>query len=161
MEHEHAFLAPILLSRGGMTPHKLPLPDDIAETLRASGTRRVLGTMNGEPFDLALHRSKTDGFVFLGMSKGRMRTLGLSQGDLVEVELSADPDPDHVEPPTELAVALAGDEAAREAWDALRPGLKRNVAWTVASAKREATRVSRAEEAVRKLREGTVERRMR
>lgn len=159
MDHDHAFLSPVLLSQGGMTPHKLPLPDDVAESLRLSGARRVFGTFNGEPFDLALHQSKADGFTFLGMSRGRMRSLGLAPGDLVEVELSVDPDPDHVEPPAELAAALAADEGAREGWDALRPGLKRSVAWTVGSAKREATRRARAEEAARKLRAGEITRR--
>ncbi|MEM6328606.1 MAG: YdeI/OmpD-associated family protein, partial [Bacteroidota bacterium] len=155
MDHEHAFLAPILLPQGGMYQHRLPLPEDIADDFRERNTRRVLGTLNGEPFDLALHRSKQDGFLFIGVSKGRMRSLGVAPGDLVEVEMSADPDPNHVEPGAELGAALDADAEAREAWDALSPGLKRSVAWQVRSAKREATRLSRAQEAAKRLAEGT------
>lgn len=138
-----------------MYQHRLPLPADIAADLQARGARRVLGTMNGEAFDLALHTSKDEGFICLGISRGRMRTMKLTPGDLVEVELSMDLDPDHVDPGPELSAAFASNGSAREAWDGLTPGRKRHVAWTVTSAKREATRQSRAQETARKLADGT------
>ena len=78
----------------------------VADDLKQRGARRVLGTMNGEPFDLALHASKQDGFLFLGVSQGRMRAMKVAAGDLVEVELSMDTDPDHVEPGAELEAAM-------------------------------------------------------
>ncbi len=157
-EFDHAFIAPVLLSRGGMTPHKLPLPESVSEALQGAPTRRMIGTMNGEPFRQSLHTSTRDGFRFLALSKGRMKALGLEQGALVEVELSADPDPDHVEVGTELGDALAADAEACAVWDALTPGLRRGIAFTVTSAKRAETRASRAEDTVRRLREGTHER---
>lgn len=155
---EHAFLAPVLLTRGGMTPHKLPLPESVAEALADAPTRRMMGTMNGQPFRQALHSSKTDGFQFLALSKGRMKALKLEQGDLVEVELSADPEPDRVDLGAELGAALNADAEARAVWEALTPGLQRGIAYTVTSAKRPETRASRAVETVRRLRVGTHER---
>lgn len=157
-EFDHAFIAPVLLSRGGMTPHKLPLPDSVAEELRQAPTKRMVGTMNGEPFRQALHRSNADGFYFLALSKGRMKGLGLEQGALVEVEMSVDPDPDHVDVGDELKAALDANPEAREVWESLTPGLRRGIAFPVTSAKRPETRASRAAETIRKLREGTHER---
>ena len=138
-----------------MYQHRLPLPPSVADDLKQRGARRVLGTMNGEPFDLALHASKQEGFVFLGVSKGRMRSMNVTVGDLVEVELSMDTNPDHVEPGAELEAAMEANAEARDAWDALTAGRKRNVAWTVSSAKREQTRLSRAAETARQLADGT------
>ena len=155
MEHEHAFLAPILMPQGGMYHHRLLLPDEVADDLHQRSTRRVIGTMNGDRFDLALHKSKDEGITFLGMSRGRLRALKVGAGDLIEVELSADPDPDHVEPGPELAAALDTYDDAREAWARLTPGRRRSVAWTVNSAKRESTRQSRAAETARRLADGT------
>lgn len=153
---DHAFLAPVLLTRGGMTPHKLALPVEVAGPLREAGVRRLIGTLNGEPFRLAFHRSR-DGFSFLALSRDRMRMLGLEAGALVEVALSADPDPDRVDLGDELAAALAGAPDAREVWDGLSPGARRALAHTVTSAKRPATRESRAADLVARLREGTWE----
>lgn len=155
MEYEHAFLAPILLTRGGMSPNKVPFPEDVTADLRARGARRVIGTINGEPFDLGLHVSKSAGHTFIAMGRGRMRSLNVEPGDLVEVEVSADPEPDNPDPGPELTAALDANEEAREVWDGFSPGMKRSVAWHVKSAKREATRRSRAEETARKLADGT------
>lgn len=156
MTYEYVFLAPVLLTKGGMTPHKLPLPDEVAEPLRAASVRRVVGTIADAPFRLALHRTR-GGRTFIALSRDRMRTLGVEAGDLVGVELSPDPDPDHVEPEAELAAALAGAPEAREVWAAITPGMRRALAHRVTSAKREATRRDRAAEVVARLRDGTHE----
>lgn len=158
MDYDHAFIAPVLLTRGGMTPHKLPLPAEVADALREAPTRRLIGTINGEPFRQALQSSPRDGFRFIALSKARMAALGLEAGALAEVELSPDPEPDFVETGEELGAALAADGEAREVWDALTPGMRRGIAHGVTSAKRAETRASRAADTVRRLREGTHER---
>ena len=154
MTYDHAFLAPVLLTSGGMTPHKLALPDEVAGPLRAAKVRRIVGTLNGAPFRLGLHRTK-DGLSFIAMSRARMSDLALAAGDLVEVEMSADPDPDHVDLGDELDAALAADPGARGVWEALTPGTRRALAHTVTSARRAATRQGRADTLVRRLRDGT------
>ena len=154
MTFDHEFLAPVLLTKGGMTPHKLPLPDEVAGPLRQSKTRRIVGTINGAPFRLALHRSG-DGFSFIALSRARLADLELHAGDIAEVALSADPDPDHVDLGDELAAALAADPGAQDVWSTLTPGTRRALAHTVTSAKRPATRQDRAETLARKLRDGT------
>ncbi|MEM9066513.1 MAG: DUF1801 domain-containing protein [Planctomycetota bacterium] len=59
-----------------------------------------------------------------------------------------------IEIPSELAVALGGDARAREAFDKLSLGKRREYTEHVASAKREATRASRAEKALPLIRAG-------
>lgn len=154
MTPEYEFLAPVLLTAGGVTAHKVPLPAEIAAPLREAKTRRIIGTLNGEPFRLALHRDRS-GFWFLALGKGRMKALGLETGALVEVALSADPDPDHVELGAELAAALEASPEARAAWDTLTPGKRRNLAFTVNHAKRSSTREGYAADLVRALADGT------
>ena len=73
-----------------------------------------------------------------------MSDLELAAGDLVEVALSADPDPDHVDLGDELAAALAADADAREVWESMTPGTRRALAYTVTSARRVGTREDRA-----------------
>ncbi|WP_412062636.1 YdeI/OmpD-associated family protein [Rubrivirga sp. IMCC45206] len=155
MAFDHVFLAPVLLTKGGMTPHKLPLPDSVAEPLREAKVRRLVGTIADAPFRLALHRHGD--LSFIALSRDRMKTLGLTAGDLVGVELSADPDPDQVEPGAELAAALADDAQARATWDDITPGMRRALAHRVTSAKRETTRRDRATEVAARLRDGTHE----
>lgn len=122
MTHEHEFLAPVLLTRGGVTPHKIPLPNEVAAPLREAKVRRIIGTLNGVPFRLALHRDRSEGFSFIALGKGRMKDLGVEQGALVEVSLSADPNPDHVDLGDELEAALNASPGGREVWEALTPG---------------------------------------
>ena len=86
-----------------------------------------------------------------------MRQLGLEAGALVEVALSADPDPDHVDLGDELAAALRTDADARAVWETLTPGTRRALAHAVTSAKRPATRQSRAADLGARLRDGTWE----
>ena len=155
MDHDYAFIAPVLLSRGGMTPHKLPLPAEIGGPLRAAKVRRIVGALDGQPFRLGLQYSRADGFAYVALSRDRMRALDVEAGALVEVELSADPEPDRVDLGAELEAALAADAEARSVWDSLTPGTRRAYAHTVTSAKREATRTDRAATVVAKLRDGT------
>jgi uncharacterized protein YdeI (YjbR/CyaY-like superfamily) len=68
--------------------------------------------------------------------------------------LRRDSEPREVELPVELAAALAGAPDARERFDALAFTHRREYARSVVEAKREQTRVGRAERAVAMLREG-------
>ena len=154
MGYDHEFLSPVLLVRGGMTPHKLPLPAEISDPLRAAKVRRIVGTLNGRPFRLAMHRSG-EGFCYIALSRARLAELGVAAGDLVEVSLSPDPDPDHVDLGDELSQALARSAAAQSVWDTLKPGTRRALAYTVTSAKRASTRQDRATDVVRRLQDGT------
>jgi uncharacterized protein YdeI (YjbR/CyaY-like superfamily) len=72
----------------------------------------------------------------------------------VVIELEADDRPRTVDPPPDLAAALAADPGARAAFDGLSFTHQREYAQWVAEAKREATRRRRVAQAVEMLRDG-------
>jgi uncharacterized protein YdeI (YjbR/CyaY-like superfamily) len=72
----------------------------------------------------------------------------------VVIELEADDQPRTVDPPADLAGALAADPEARAAFDGLSFTHQREYAQWVAEAKREATRRRRVAQAVQMLRDG-------
>jgi hypothetical protein len=154
MPDAHTFVAPVLVHETGMRQHYLPLPIDVDDAFRASGTRRVIATLNGHTVRRAIVSRKTSG-RHLVLSRDLMRQLDAAYGDLVEVELVADPEPDHVDL-GELAAALAVDPEAKARFDAFTPGKRRSLAHYVTSAKRPETRRARAEELTHKLRTYTL-----
>ena len=56
--------------------------------------------------------------------------------------------------PDDLAVALAEDATAGEAWERLAPSHKKKYLYWIADAKRAETRARRVAETVRRVREG-------
>ena len=154
MPDTFAFVAPVLVHETGMRQHYLPLPADVDDRLRAEKVRRVIVTLNGHTIRRGIQSRKASG-RHLVLSRDLMRQLGVAYGELVEVELKADPDPDHVDL-GELAAALEADPEAKARFDAFTPGRQRGLAHYVTSAKRPETRESRAEEIARKLRTYTL-----
>ena len=154
MSESFSFVAPVLVHETGMRQHYLPLPVDVDDAFRAARVRRVIATLNSHTVRRAIVNRKTSG-RHLVLSRDLMRTLGAVYGDLVEVELVADPEPDHVDL-GELAAALAADLEAKARFDAFTPGKQRSLAHYVTSAKRPETRAARAEELAHKLRTYTL-----
>ncbi|MEM6337779.1 MAG: YdeI/OmpD-associated family protein [Bacteroidota bacterium] len=152
----HAFAAPILrhVHPGTMTQHIIPIPDDVAEALLSSGTRRVVVRLNDLDIKRALH--KAGGQTVLVVSRRLLRDLKASEGDFVTVDIMSDPNPDHVDVPEELAAALAQDDEARARFEAMTPGKQRSLTHHVNSAKRSETRLKRAHELAYKLRTYTL-----
>jgi uncharacterized protein YdeI (YjbR/CyaY-like superfamily) len=72
----------------------------------------------------------------------------------VVVELEADEEPRTVAPPADLAAAIAGDPAARAAFDGLSFTHQREYVEWVTGAKRPETRRRRVQQAVVMLRDG-------
>ena len=135
--------------------HYLPVPEDIAEALHASGTRRVIGTVNGHPINRGLHGNSNGGWRLM-LGRAVLREVGVQYGDTVLVELQSDPTPDVIALPDELTEALAQDEQAAERFYGMTPGRQRSLATYVTSAKRSETRIKRAVDLARKLRTYTL-----
>jgi uncharacterized protein YdeI (YjbR/CyaY-like superfamily) len=94
------------------------------------------------------------GRSYLPVRKALREAAGVAAGDAVVIELEADEQPRTVEPPPDLAAALAGDPDARAAFDGLSFTHQREYTEWVAEAKREATRRRRVDQAVEMLRDG-------
>jgi Bacteriocin-protection, YdeI or OmpD-Associated/Domain of unknown function (DUF1905) len=112
----------------------------------------VRGSVNGVPFRSRL--MVYGGVTWLGLRNELRREAGISDGDSVEVELERDDAPREVEPPPELASALASDPAAAGAYEALSFTHRREYAEWIADAKREETRTRRVAKALAMLRDG-------
>jgi hypothetical protein len=112
----------------------------------------VRGTINGHPFRSTV--AVYGGRSYLPVNKALRDAAGVAAGDAVVVELEADDQPRTVDPPPDLAAALAADREARAAFEGLSFTHQREYADWVAEAKREATRRRRVAQAVEMLRDG-------
>lgn len=126
-------------------------PPETVAALPDGGPLRVRGELAEMPVEGALMPVR--GRRYLLVPARVMRERALAVGDVVEVRLSL-ADPDAVEMPTELRLAVNAEDALSEAWEALTVGRRRGLAYRVASAKRPETRAKRIDEIVSALREG-------
>lgn len=132
--------------------HCLVVPPAVAADLKARKLRRLTGTFNGRPFNLALQSRAGDDERFLLLSRQTMRDLKVRAGDAVAVICQPDESPDEVQLAEELREVFNQDEAAAARFNALTPGRRRSLAHYVSSAKGIDTRIKRALELAHKLR---------
>jgi hypothetical protein len=97
------------------------------------------------------------GEYFVVVNRANREAIGIDHGDRVRIRIEADAEPRVVEPPPDLAEALAGSAAAKAAFDRLSFSHQKAYADWVAEAKRPATRVRRGAESVRRLLAGRKE----
>jgi len=138
-----------------MFQHYIPVPTDIAKILEASGTKRVIATINGFSIRRALFGSG-DGERFIVTSRVFLREIKASPGDVVHVEMISDPEPDRIDLGEEFETVLAQDSDAAERFFNMTTGRQRGLAQYITSAKRVETRIKRALEIALKLRTDTL-----
>ena len=112
----------------------------------------VRGTINGHPFRSTV--AVYGGRSYLPVNRALRDAAGVAAGDAVVIELEGDDQPRRVDPPPDLAGALAADHEARAAFDGLSFTHQCEYAEWVDGAKREATRRRRVDQAVQMLRDG-------
>lgn len=144
-------LTATLVARG---PAAAVVLDDDQVAAVGEGAKRfpVRATVNGHTWRTTVTRM--GGEYLLGLSRDVREGAGVEAGDSVAVALELDTAPREVETPVELARALADDSRARDAYEALPHGPRKEFARWVGEAKRDETRQKRAAEAVTMLREG-------
>jgi hypothetical protein len=147
---EHRFTA-TLVADEGTGGHWLEVPFDVQA---AFGQARppVRGTVNGTPLRTRL--LVYGGTSYLGLTKAVLAQAGIAPGDPVEAVLELDDAPREVAVPSELEAVLAGDAAARSAFDALAFTHRKEYAVWVGEAKKAETRERRAARALDMLRAG-------
>jgi uncharacterized protein YdeI (YjbR/CyaY-like superfamily) len=109
-------------------------------------------TINGVEYRSRL--SVYDGTTYLGLRKDVREAARVSVGDEVQVTMELDDEPREVEVPPALAAALAGDAAARGAYERLSFTHRKEYAQWLAEAKRPETRERRVRKAIEMLNEG-------
>ncbi|MDA1028376.1 MAG: YdeI/OmpD-associated family protein [Bacteroidetes bacterium] len=150
IDQSFEFPAPFLRQDSGMKYHYLPIPNEVAEALISSGTRRVIATINGIDENRAIH-SNSEGGYHLVMGLPVLRRVLAKPGDVVIVILKSDPDPTNPDLPEELTQALQMDSAASKRFYAMTPGMQRSIAMYVTGVKSPESRARRAMELAYKL----------
>jgi Bacteriocin-protection, YdeI or OmpD-Associated/Domain of unknown function (DUF1905) len=113
------------------------------------GRLRTEGNMNGIPFNLAIQNLK-GGFRYFTISAALRREAKVKDGQLVKIAFTL-VDPEKLEIPEELEVALAQDDDAMKIWDGFTTGKKRSLAHYVSGVKSIDARIKRALELMYKM----------
>ena len=129
----------------------LEVPAEVVESLGQGKRPRVRITINGHSWRsrVAIMRGR----YLLGLSIANRQAAGVETGDEVEVGLEFDPEPRPVVAPADFVRALSADPAARNAYDRLPDGRKREHVRAIESAKKPETRIRRIEKALATLRD--------
>jgi Bacteriocin-protection, YdeI or OmpD-Associated/Domain of unknown function (DUF1905) len=109
-------------------------------------------TVNGYSWRTSVARM--GGEYLVGLNRAVRDAARVEAGDVVEAAIELDRAPREAEVPDALARALAGDPAAKGAFDSLAFTHRKEYARWVAEAKREETRERRVAQALEMLREG-------
>jgi len=134
-------------------PTQIVVVPPLALQALGKGTRRITGTLNGHPVRLGL-LPLPGGGRYLMINKDLCRTIGIRLGQRVYLELAPDPEPDHVDLPSELAEAFEAWPEAAEQFAQLSGSMRRAVAQHISSAKQAETRARRAVEMTERLARG-------
>ncbi|NUR89940.1 MAG: DUF1905 domain-containing protein [Nonomuraea sp.] len=137
---------------GGKTATGIEIPAEVVESLGAGKRPAVRATVNGYSYRTTV--APMGGRFLMPFSAEHRAASGLEAGDEVEVELVVDTEPRAVEVPEDLALALAGNPAAREFFETLSYSRKSRITLAVAGAKKPETRQRRIDDAVAKLAAG-------
>jgi hypothetical protein len=126
------------------------LPEELLAALPQARERgfRLVGEVGGLFSEFGLMAFKSARYVVF--SKGYLAEAKLKIGDVVTLRFSP-VDPNHVEVPHELEQVLSSMRGGRAGWDKLTSGKRRELAFRVASAAREETRMKRAFQIVEDL----------
>ena len=129
----------------------VPVPRQVAAKLGLKGMPKIAAVIAGHPYRGSL-MPMGDGTYCLGVLKSIQEAAGVGFGDSISVELELDTTQRVVEPPADLARAMAGNKRMAEKWDKLSFTNKKEMARSLEEAKRPETRERRLAAALEKLR---------
>ncbi len=125
----------------------LEIPFSVEKEFGTKARVAVTGTMNGFAFQNSL-MPNGDGTHAMMVSKALQDGANAVAGDIVTVEIAVDRSERVVDVPPELKKALSTNKAAAAAFEALSYSHRKEYAEWITSAKRQETRVSRAEKSI-------------
>ncbi|NUP42113.1 MAG: DUF1905 domain-containing protein [Streptomyces sp.] len=127
----------------------VPVPAEVVEALSGGRRPAVTVTVNGYAYRSTI--ASMGGQFLIPFSADKRRESGISGGDTIEVEVALDTAPRTVEPPSDLAAALASVPGAEEAFRALSPSRQKAHVTSIDDAKTAATRQRRIAKVVGEL----------
>jgi len=128
----------------------LPIPFDVAAAFGTKGRVPVAGTLNGIAFRNSL-LPQGDGTHEMAVNRELREAARAGAGDTVKVVLERDTSERTVDLPPELDAALGKAKKARAAFDAMAYSHRKEYADWVRGAKKEETRIARAQKACEKI----------
>jgi hypothetical protein len=129
----------------------IPVPRDVAAKLGLKGMPKIQAVIAGQPYRGSL-MPMGDGTYCLGVLKSIQEAAGVGFGDTVAIELEVDTAPRVVEPPADLARAMAKDKTMAATWEKLSFTNKKEMARSLEEAKKPETRERRLAAAIAALR---------
>jgi hypothetical protein len=142
-----------LIEGAGKTAAGIEIPPEVVAALGQTKRPPVSITINGYTYRSTV--AVLGGRFMIGVSNEARAASGVAAGDEVDVELELDTAPRDVSVPPELARELAGDAAAKTAFEALSYSRKRLLVDPVANAKTTETRDRNVAKAMSSLRQGS------
>jgi hypothetical protein len=137
---------------GGRTATGMRVPPEVVEALGAGKKPPVRVTIGGHTYRSTV--ATRGGVYLLPLSAENRAGAGVAAGDEVEVDVELDGAPREVTVPPDLADALAGDAAARAAFEALPYSHRQRHVLAIDAAKAPETRARRIDKTLAMLREG-------
>ena len=138
-----------LVATGGNTTG-IRIPDEVVAELGGGNRPKVVATVNGHSWRTSIARM--GGEFWLGVSAANRELTGATAGEPYDLEIELDTAPRTVDVPPDLAAALAGDPAAKAAFDSLSYSHQRHHVEAVLAAKKPETRERRVAGTLAKLR---------
>jgi hypothetical protein len=129
----------------------VPVPREVAAELGLKGMPKINAVIAGQPYRGSL-MPMGDGTYCLGVLKSIQDAAGVGFGDSIAIALELDTAPRTVEPPADLARELGRDKKATASWEKLSFTNKKEMARSLAEAKKPETRARRLAAALAKLR---------
>lgn len=127
------------------------VPREVAAKLGLKGMPKIAAVIAGHPYRGSL-MPMGDGTYCLGVLKSIQEAVGVEFGDFITVDLELDTTPRVMEPPPDLAKAIAGNRAMAANWEKLSFTNKKEMAFSLTEAKKPETRERRLAAVLAKLR---------
>jgi hypothetical protein len=137
---------------GGVTANGFEVPAEVVDALGTGKKPPVRVSIGGHTYRSTV--AVMGGRFLLPLSAENRAGAGVAAGDEVDVEVELDTEPREVVVPADLSAALAGDLAAREAFERLSYSHRRRHVMAIEEAKTPVTRQRRVAKALEMLREG-------
>lgn len=128
------------------------VPKAALDELNAGARPLVVVTINGHSWRSRVAAMR--GMYLLGISAANRKASGISEGDLVEVQLELDTEPRTVAEPADVASALNKRKALRNAFENLPFGLRRKHITNIEEAKSLEARSRRITKLLSELEDG-------
>lgn len=138
------------LLQSGKTATGIRVPDDVVAHLGSGKRPPVRVTIRGSTYRTTI--APMGGTFMLPVSAENRRMLGIAAGDEFDVEVELDTESREVMVPTDFAEALAGDAAAKRAFDSLSYSNKQRIVLALEQAKTGETRRRRMTSSIDSLR---------